>query len=699
MRPNVQSLVAVTLRVTAFILLGVCPPSIAEEADIIDTFGSETMISQATGYSMPLDKAPAIASIVTDADIRNIGARTLAQALDPVPGLQVVTGRGTNRLLSIRGIFADLGPDVLIKRNNVPISQGFFTTLNPFDLLPVNNIERIEIIRGPNSATDGADALAGVVNIITKPSSGYRGTEFGGRAGIHDTFDGWLTHGSRHGPIDFGLGLSFWNTKGTDEILETDFQSQLDRLTGNSTSLAPGPAHTDNYGTDLEMNLSGGPLRLRVGYYAVLHTGTGVGSVQVLDPNGEAKNRYFSTDLTYDDHLSDDIEITGLFSYINRNSLLGETFLQPGGLPQLPDGVVGDIKTRTRLFRGEGSVLWSGWAAHKWRLSGGAYVTDVYDVEQHANALSRELSDGNFVTLPLGGIRDLTAEELAFPENSQRTVFGALLDEWNFVPDWTLTTGLRFDDFEDIDGISVTPRVSLVWDFAPRTTMKWLYGRGFRPPTFIERLTRPTQGVFVGDPDLDPQTIDTLEYQIIHWGSRHRVGINLFGYWLQDPIVGIGTRSRVTFANGDQETGYGFELEGSYLLTDHLRLIANYAFRDTVEEVVNFIGSAPRHVVYAEGRWEFLEHTFFDVNLKAVLDRDRAIDDPREPVDDYATVNLTLRRTDIFNRFDIGLVVRNLFDSDNRDPSSDTGLSATTVPLADIPLAGREFWGELRARF
>lgn len=154
-----------------------------EETDILDTFGSQAMISQATGYSMPLDKVPAIATIVTDEDIKNIGARNLAQALDPVPGLQVVTGRGTNRLLSIRGIFADLGPDVLIKRNNVPISQGFFTTLNPFDLLPVNNIERIEIIRGPNSATDGADALAGVINIVTKPSTDYRGTEIGGPRG------------------------------------------------------------------------------------------------------------------------------------------------------------------------------------------------------------------------------------------------------------------------------------------------------------------------------------------------------------------------------------------------------------------------------------------------------------------------------------------------------------------------------------
>lgn len=348
------------------------------------------MISQATGYSMPLDKVPAIASIVTDEDIKNIGARNLAQALDPVPGLQVVTGRGTNRLLSIRGIFADLGPDVLIKRNNVPISQGFFTTLNPFDLLPVNNIERIEIIRGPNSATDGADALAGVINIVTKPSTDYRGTEIGGRAGIHDTFDAWLTHGSRLGPVNFGLGLSFWNTKGTDPTLETDFQSQLDVLTGADTSLAPGPAANDNYGTDLEMNLSGGPLGLRIGYYAVMHTGTGVGSVQVLDPNGEAKNRYFSTDLTYNDRVGPDLEVSGLFSYINRNSLLSEDFLRPGGLPFFPDGIFGDIKTRTRLFRGEGSLVWSGWRDHKVRLSAGAYETDVYDVEQHANALTAQ---------------------------------------------------------------------------------------------------------------------------------------------------------------------------------------------------------------------------------------------------------------------------------------------------------------------
>lgn len=470
-------------------------------------------------------------------------------------------------------------------------------------------------------------------------------------------------------------------------------------LTGADTSLAPGPAANDNYGTDLEMDLSGGPLGLRIGYYAVMHTGTGVGSVQVLDPNGEAKNRYFSTDLTYNDRVGPDLEVSGLFSYINRNSFLSEDFLRPGGLPFFPDGIFGDIKTRTRLFRGEGSLVWSGWRDHKVRLSAGAYETDVYDVEQHANALSQELPNGDFVTLPIGGIRALTEDEVAFPENSQRTVFGSLFDAWNFAPDWTFSAGLRFDDFEHIEGLSVTPRASLVWDLASRTTMKLLYGRGFRPPTFLERLARPTQGVFVGNPDLDPQKIDTLEYQITNWGNRYRVGLNLFGYWLQDPIIGIGTRSRVSFENGEQETGYGFELEGAYLLTNHLKLIGNYAFRDTAEEVVNSIGAAPRHVIYGEARWEFLEHTFFDVNVKAVLDRERAEIDPRPPVDDYATVNITLRRTDILNRFDIGLAVPNLFDSDNRDPSSDTGLSATTVSLADIPLAGRELWGELRFRF
>lgn len=679
-------------------LSGALSAQATERSDLDALYGSEQLISLSTGYAKPIRDIPAVASIVTEEDIRRMGVRTLAQALERVPGVQVVAGSGRVRLLNIRGFFGDLGPDVLIKRNGVPLSQGSFTTFNPLDLLPINNIERIEIIRGPNSAVDGADALAGVINIVTKPSVGLRGTEVGGRAGNNATYDVWVNHGSTLGPIDVALGFSGWTTRGHQRTLETDVQSQLDVLSGRRTSLAPAPLNTENEGTDLELNLSTGPLRMRVGYYAVLHAGIGAGTAQVIDPEGDVATHFFNTDLVYNSAVTPHLDVSGLFSYIRKRDSLFEVFRPPGSVPGFAEGVFGSIENRSDLFRGEAAAVWSGWNKHKVRIAGGAYSRTVNEPKQRANARLVQLPSGGRLLIPLGGLRDFSGEDLAFPENTETILFGSLLDEWRLAPDWSLTTGLRFDGFSSV-GVSVTPRVSLVWDATHKTTLKFLYGRGFRPPTYLERLTRPNQGLVVGNPDLSPQTIDTWEFQVTHWEDRYMLGANVFGYKMNDRIATTNRAGTgLTFSNTDEETGYGLELDASYALTNRLKLFGNYSFRQSLEPVTNSIGAGPEHLIFGEARWEFLPKWFFDMNVRAVLDRARRDTDPRPPIDDYAVVNLALQWEGMLDDIDLAFTMRNVFDADARDPSSDNGLNAV-LPLADTPLAGREFWGAVQINF
>lgn len=669
-----------------------------ETEDIVKLFGDEQTIRLALGYDKSLRQVPAIASVITGEDLKHIGVRTLAQALETVPGVHVIRGRGTNRFLSIRGLFSDLGPYVLLKRNGVPISQGQLLNLNPYDLLPVNAIQRVEIIRGPNSATDGAEALAGAVNIVTKPSAGFIGTEVGSRAGINDTYDGWINHGSVIGPLQVGFSLSGWTTDGTNQLLETDTQSQFDHQTGRKTSLAPGPLNTENEGAEMELDLATRAWRLRLGYFGVTRNAVGAGAAQVLDPQGNVEHHFANADLVYHDVITPELEVEALFSYLFRNQHLKETFLHPNGLPAFPDGVTGEIENDTQVFRGETSAIWSGIREHTFRLTTGAYSVSIDDIEQRANARSVRLPSGQLVNVPLGEFRELTPDEQAIPENSQTTSFGGVLDEWRIADSWTLTSGLRFDYFTDV-GLSVAPRLALVWDPGYRTTVKWLYGRGIRPPAFLERLARPNQGIVVGNPDLEPEKVDTVEFQVKHWGERYQWGVNLFGYRLTDPIVATGERRALSLRNSGSETGYGLEAEAEYALTPRLSLKGNYAFSDSLEPPASSIGSAPRHLIYGETRWEVLPETFFDVNVKAVLERERARNDPRPAIDDYVTVNLAVQRENLLDGVGLGVVVRNLLDTDARDGSVDNGLSASTVPLADIPLDGRELWAELHIAF
>lgn len=678
------------------VTLSVCVAADTRTRDFQGLYGDEQTLEIALGYRKRLAEVPHVATVIEEADFRRIGARTLAEALVIAPGTQVVRGRGRIRLLNLRGLYNDLGPDVLFKRNNVPLTQGSFNTFNPLDLLPTNNIERIEIIRGPNSATDGADAFAGVVNIITKPFAGTAGSEAGARAGEDGTYDAWFNHGAKIGPLDLGIAFSGWTTEGDDRPLVNDFQSQLDAILRQPFSLAPGPLNRENHGADFELHLAGGPLRFRFNYYGVLDAALGNTNLQILDPNAHADTHVITADAIFSDKLGKNIEVNTLLAYLYKKEFLKER--APRTIPSsFAVPVLLESKSESQLFRAEGAMTWTGWTDHALRLSTGVYARELFTVDTRANARLVPAPDGTLIGIQTPEVRDFTDAEKIFPEDTQIVVFGSLLDEWRIARDWTLTSGVRVDDYS-AGSLTATPRFSVVWEADHDTTLKWLYGRGLRVPTVAERLTRPIRGAAAGNPDLDPQTIDTVEFQVLNWGERYRLGVNAFGYWLHDRIATLSRDSTLTFENTGEETGYGVELESSYAPSQSVLLNANYGFRDTVEDPQSAIGGAARHLLFGEIRWEFLPETFFDINLNAVLDRERGVGDPRPPVEDYVVVNLALQRERLFGNVELAFTVRNLFDADARDPSSDTGLSAL-VPLEDIPLPSRTIWGGIRIRF
>ena len=139
------------------------------DVDFAGFYGDEDFVSIATGAVQPIAKAPAVASVITAQQIRNIGARDIDQVLETVPGLHISRSVIYNPLYIFRGINADFNPQVLMLINGIPLTNLFQGDRNlVWGGMPVEAIERIEVIRGPGSALYGADAFAGVINIVTK---------------------------------------------------------------------------------------------------------------------------------------------------------------------------------------------------------------------------------------------------------------------------------------------------------------------------------------------------------------------------------------------------------------------------------------------------------------------------------------------------------------------------------------------------
>jgi outer membrane receptor for ferrienterochelin and colicins len=172
--------------------------------------------------------------------------------------------------------------------------------------------------------------------------------------------------------------------------------------------------------------------------------------------------------------------------------------------------------------------------------------------------------------------------------------------------------------------------------------------------------------------------------------------VNAFSYWIHNPIVVEQSKlspSLAVFDNGKEQTGYGVESAITWDVSPSLQLKANYSFQESLDRTVNSLGTGPRHQVFSEIVWRPLPSVIFGVNTKSVLGRDRSIDDPRPPVADYTVVNMTLQLRGLFDRADVMLTARNLFNEDARDPS----VGFVALPY-DYPLPGRNFWVELRLR-
>ncbi len=650
-----------------------------------DLYGEEEFVSIATGSSKPAYRAPAVASVITAEQIKAMGATTLDQALERVPGLHVsLSNQGRlDSVYSIRGIHTKFNPQVLLLMNGLPFPH--ISGNRPFDFhLPVAAISRIEVIRGPGSAVFGADAYAGVINIITKDAADIDGTVLGGRTGSFDTHDLWLQHGNNWGDWDLALSLEWQRTDGdNDRRVEADLQTSFDQENGTDASLAPGQLSTDRNVLDAHLELTNDDWRLRYWYWRQDDAGLGAGAAQALDPEGDEDYDQHLVDLSYrNSDLVTDWDLSASLNYLYRESdsrfvLFPPRTVLPIGpdgnlnsnssnLVSFPDGLLGNPSVIDE-YTGLDLVALHDQVSHRWRI--GAGIRRYKErVKEEAKNFGPGVLDGTESVVD-GTLTDVAGTPFVFLPDESRTVwYLSLQDEWQFASDWELTAGVRYDDYSDFGG-SINPRLALVWAARHNLTSKFLYGRAFRAPTFTE-LYSINNPVALGNRDLHPETADDLIEFVPDPGG-----------------------STITAQNARDQEGYGFEFEMGWDATETLRLFGNYAWQHSEDQKTGErIPEAPGQQLYLGADWKFLPHWSLNPQLNWVADRRRAEGDLRPEVDDYILVDFTLRRKNIFGAFEAAASVRNLFDEDAREPG-DRSISG------DLPLDGRSVWAEVSCRY
>lgn len=653
-------------------------------------------VSIATGTPKSLRATPAVTSIITAAELEAMGAQDIDDALEMVPGLHVSHSSFiyASRYF-MRGIVSTYNPHTLLLVNGVP-QTSLFTgdrgeRMVAMTGLPVSMIERIEIIRGPGSAVYGADAFAGVINVITRRAEDTSGGQAAVAYGSFNTGRASLRQSGTMGPVRSLFSLAYGKSDGDDPTITADIQTSFDALFGTNVSNAPGPANLAWENLDVRSELQWDDFRLRLSYRRS-EGETGQGINEALDPPTRFPHHHGTIDLTWSDpqrwaHWDMEGQLSYLYSDFRNPTYMRQ--YPPGAFGGLfPDGMLQKPELSEENMRAHLTALYTGHDSHRIRLGTGFYWGDIFKT---TDAINYMLVPGNPIPQPVP-LRVVSDTDAAFlPENQRTTSHVFIQDEWKFADQWELTTGIRHDEYSDVGG-TTNPRLALVWTPRPSLTTKLLYGEAFRPPAFFELYAR-NNPVALGTADLKPEKLKSAEFAL-SWEPLPSLvwDVNLYEFRIRDFIDFVNDPGSDTFSarNTGRIRGTGVETELRHQASDTVQWLFNYSYqrtrdRDTDEP----LGLAPdadasfRMIWRPDDRWMVTPQAVWLGHTR------RPAGDERPRLDGYATFDLSIRHQ-LLPDVALSLIARNLFDADVREASRGPEGSQTTAAIPDdLPQAGR----------
>ena len=646
-------------------------------------------VSIATSYSQPIQAAPAVTTVITAQQIRETGARNLIEILEFVPGFFIghiaVT---TEPVIGVRGFTSSFNQTILILLDGIPQNEYVFgDRLTKMGIVPIDIIERIEIMRGPGSALYGADAYSAVINIVTQHTPPEKNQVVVG-AGSQRTRNARLFGGGRTSGFNIVGALEFRQTDGDETYFATDVQTNLDALFGTHASLAPSWAntHQGQFGAHLNISNPDTTLTLRAAQQRDIGLNVGLGGA--FDPFGHIDTTTLEGLLEKTVNGLNWTAKGSLNMSFLRYALNDIHYLPAGTFGLFPEGVIAHSKFDEDTTRAQGTWSYTGWPAHRLTLGTGLERSHV---RTRLDQRNYSIIDG--MVVPMGSLQDVDdAPTLGALSFSRDLLFGLVQDEWGFHPDWTLTWGIRLDHYNDF-GTIFSPRLALVWDSSSYLTTKLLYGKGFRSPSLLDRDARHIPSV-AGNADLNPEKLNSLElafdYRPQAWLTTR---LNLFYQRTEDQIRLQNDGGATSYPeNVGQQKGRGLELETKWTISRRTELYGAYAYQKNTDETTGAdAGYSPHHQILAR-LLHRVQPWQFSIQARYVGRRNRIKEDTLPGVNTYTLVDTFVRRQ-IIPDLDIGLHIWNLFDIDAEESRFGTAFPS------DTPLPGRTFFFDMIARF
>lgn len=624
------------------------PLARAEGAEV-PAFELEKIVITATRTAEPIEQIGSSVSIITEENIKKRGKKTVLEVLRDVPGLDVVqVGKfGGETSIFLRGAKSEHTLVMIdgIEMND-PMSPG-----RSFDFahLTIDNVERIEIIRGPQSTLYGSDAIGGVINIITKKGVGKPKFYISSEGGSHETFHELAEISGGTEKVNYSLSASRIDSGGISQAADG---SEKDGYQNTTFSTRLGFNIFDE--SELSFVLRYIDTKTDLDDWAY-----GVGPKD--DPNYVIKTRTLAFKTEFEQLLTDWWEHKLNFSLLDFERTYKDE----------PDDV--DPTSFHSWYDGDTKkVSWQ----HNFFIAEVDTVTASFEYEEEKGKSER-------TGLWPSKFEKRTADNKGYYLQNQLRLWEKLF----------ITVGIRLDDHEKF-GSDTNYRVSSAWLIEKtRTKFKGNWGTGFKAPSLYQ-LYAPAIPAYLflgGNPDLNPEESESYDFGVEQkiWEDRISFEITYFHNDFDDMIdyYTDPSTSQSTYRNIAKAETEGIEVGISVEPIENLRIGVNYTYIDTEDKSTGLeLLRRPEDKCKFNINYSFLKRA--NVNLDVIyVGRREDIDSSYNRITQPSYTKVDLATTyDLTEHFQIFGRIENLFDKDYQE-------------VYEYVTPGISFYGGVKATF
>ena len=609
-------------------------------------------VTAASKFPQRIGESASSATVISAAEIRALGFRTLAEALASIRGLSVGSDR-TYAYLGVRGLSApgDYNTRVLllidgIRVNDSVYDQAMLGSEFPLDLSVVDSIE---FIPGQGSAIHGANALFGVVNVVTRKIAGRDEARAGLVVG-----SGRSSAGSAMLNLagSEGRGLLLSATVGHSDGHDLYYPGYDTPETNHGVSTGADGERANK----LLLKLDGGNGLSGLLIYSDRWKGLPAAIGTIF---GDSGNRYRDTttlaSVTLDTRLDDATELRQRL-YTGRYDFEGDYRVD------YAPGTLNVDTAKARWWGLESSAVTTRLAGHKLAFGADLQWTPHRD-------------QSNF---------DATEPPAVYLDDhrSARSLSFFAEDQVELSTRFSLTAGARYDRTtgDGIEHSAFSPRLAAVFRPDERSVLKYIYGAAFRPPNAYEAdYAIPGEPPYKANPALRNESVRgheiALEYRP---APSARWLVSVYSNQARDLIVQTTDPAdgALVFRNQGSLRTTGIEIEGEWLLPNGARIRANASGQHVGDAAGgDVVSTAPRRLANLMVTWPLGAAWNLGLHSALVGRRGEAAG--------YGTTSLTLSTAAPWRGWDASLSMYNVFDRHATDPGSDP------VFIPTVPQDGR----------